>query len=382
MLESVIYLDHAATTPVCEESLQAMLPFFSTAFGNASSLYSLGQEAREAVEIARAQVAEAIGADPDEVFFTSGGTEADNWALKGAALAFDRPGHILLSSIEHHAVLEAGEWLRDQGWNVELVPVDGCGLVDPADVAGCIRPETALVSVMHANNEVGTIQPVAAIGALCRERGVLFHVDAVQTVGSIPVCVNELGCDLLSLSAHKFYGPKGAGALYVRHGTHLAPLVHGGRQESGRRGGTVNVPAVVGMGAAVEKATAVREAEAVRTAALRKQLVDQVLSEVTSAVLTGHPSLRLPNNVHFCFAGVEAEPLLIALDAQGICASAGSACSAGSNEPSHVLLAMGVDRDLARGALRLTLGRSTTTEQIAFVASALVENVNDLRRLA
>jgi cysteine desulfurase len=353
-----VYLDHSATTPVAPEVLQAMLPFFDRAYGNPSTIYTMGQEAREAVERAREQVAKLVNADADEVFFTSGGTESDNWAIKGVARAWrERKNHLITTPIEHHAVLEACESLREMGWEITFVPVDSTGLVDPADVRRAITPCTGLISVMHANNEVGTIEPIAEIGAIAREHGIPFHTDAVQTVGRVPVDIEALKADLLTISAHKLYGPKGVGALIVRRGTPIRPLLDGGGQERGRRGGTYNVPGIVGLGAAAERAMRCAAEEMERVRGLRDRLVAGIMERVPDAILTGHPVQRLPNNAHIAFAGVEGESLVLSLDAAGIYCSAGAACSSGDTEPSHVLVAMGVEPRLIEGSVRFTLGQ-------------------------
>lgn len=378
-----VYLDHSATTPIAPEVVEAMLPFLDRAFGNPSAIYTAGQEAREAVERARAQVAQLLNADVDEVFFTSGGTESDNWAVKGAARAWrDRKSHLITTPVEHHAVLEACEALREQGWDVTFVPVDSTGLVDPDEVRRAITPRTGLITVMHANNEVGTIEPIAEIAAIAREHEIPFHTDAVQTVGRIPVDVAQtLGADMLSASAHKLYGPKGVGALVVRRGTPLRPLLDGGGQERGRRGGTYNVAGIVGFGAAAERALRHYEEEAKRMQALRDRLVQGILEQVPDAVLTGHPTQRLPNNAHLAFEGVEGESLVLSLDAVGIYCSAGAACSSGDTEPSHVLVAMGIEPRLIEGSVRFTLGKDNTAEQIDYTVEQVARAVRKLRSL-
>jgi cysteine desulfurase len=377
-----VYLDHAATTPIAPEVAEAMAPYLSSRFGNPSSLHSVGAEAREGIEAARESVADALGADSDEIVFTGGGTEADNLAVKGACLAaYGKGRHVLVSAIEHHAVLDSARSLRVLGFDVETIPVDCTGRVSAEDVERRLRPDTALVSVMTANNEVGTIQPIEEIAAVCRARGALFHSDAVQAFGQLDLNVRRLGVDLLSISAHKVYGPKGVGALYVRRGVRIAPLLDGGGQERGLRGGTHNVAGIVGMHAAVRGLRRGQTEERARIAILRDRLVAAVLAETPGARLSGHPVDRLANNAHFCFPQIEGEALLLALDADGICASAGSACSSGSTEPSHVLMAMGVDRDVARGALRVTLGRGTTREQIDYAAGRIIVHVAELRAL-
>lgn len=377
-----VYLDHAATTPVAPEVLQAMLPFFDRAFGNPSAIYTIGQEAREAVEHAREQVAQLVNADADDVYFTSGGTESDNWAIKGVARAWrDRKNHVITTPIEHHAVLEACSALREQGWEITFVPVDNTGMVDPDEVRHAITPRTGLITVMHANNEVGTIEPIAEISAIAREYGIPFHTDAVQTVGRMPVDMQLLGVDMLTISAHKLYGPKGVGALVVRRGTPLRPLLDGGGQERGRRGGTYNVPGIVGLGAAAERAMRCGEEEMKRVRSLRDRLIEGILERVPDAVLTGHPIHRLPNNAHLAFAGVEGESLVLSLDAAGIYCSAGAACSSGDMEPSHVLVAMGIDPHLVEGSVRFTLGKDNTPEQIDYTIEQVVRAVNKLRSL-
>jgi cysteine desulfurase len=377
-----VYLDHSATTPVASEVLQAMLPFLERAFGNPSAVYTIGQEARDAIERAREQVARLVHADADEVFFTSGGTESDNWAIKGVARAWgERKNHLITTPIEHHAVLETCEALREMGWEITFVPVDSTGLVDPDDVRRAITPRTGLITVMHANNEVGTIEPIAEIGAIAREHGIAFHTDAVQTVGRIPVDIEALNADLLTISAHKLYGPKGVGALIVRRGTPIRPLLDGGGQERGRRGGTYNVPGIVGLGAAAERAmrTAAEEMERIRS--LRDRLVAGIMERVPDAILTGHPVQRLPNNAHIAFADVEGESLVLSLDAAGIYCSAGAACSSGDAEPSHVLVAMGIEPRLIEGSVRFTLGKDNTEEQIDYTIEQVARAVQKLRSL-
>ena len=390
-----VYLDHAATTPVAPEVLSAMLPYFGEKFANPASIYALASEARAAVENAREIIAESVGVQPDEVFFTSGGTESNNWVIKGTAastLAKSQPEspHILTTQIEHSSLLGPCEGLLARGCDVEFLPVDSEGFVDPEEVRGRIRPNTALVSVMLANNEVGSVQDIARIGEICRERNVPLHTDAVQALGKLPIDARELNVDLISLSAHKVYGPKGIGALIIRRGVKLRSFMEGGEQEKGRRAGTLNVPGIVGFGEAVRVAESGREQETRRITELRDRLINGIKSTVHGARLSGpsiasgnnEPIRRLPNNAHFCFEGIEGESLLLALDMAGICASAGSACSAGSTEPSHVLLAMGYSVERARGALRLTLGRSTTREDVDRVTQTLAAAVKDLKALS
>ncbi len=376
-----IYLDHAATTPVHPDVLAAMLPYFSEEFGNPSTLYSVGTRARQAVDTAREQVARLIGARPDEVYFTSGGTESDNWAIRGVVVK-TKGRHVITSKIEHHAVLETCRDLEREGVEVTWLDVDGDGLVSPSDVAGAIRDDTALVTVMHANNEVGVIEPIEEIGRNTRERKVAFHVDAVQTVGKVPVNVAELGCDLLTISAHKIYGPKGVGALYIRKGTRIAKFMHGGEQENRRRSGTLNVPGIVGLGKAAEIARLTLEEERKRLSRLRDRLIDGIAATTPDALLNGPRDRRLPNNVHFCFAGIEGEGIILRLDHSGICAATGSACTSATLDPSHVLLAMGRPHEIAHGSLRLTLGRSTCDADVDRVLEVLPKVIGQLRAMS
>ncbi len=360
-----IYLDHAATTPVDPRVVEAMLPYFSDDFGNPSSIHSLGVEARAVVAEAREKVAGLIGATVNEIIFTSGGTEADNLAIKGVALANARRGrHIVTTRIEHHAVLESCRYLESQGFKVSYVGVDKDGLVDPKEIEKAINRETILISVMHANNEVGTIQPIAEIAGIAKARGIYLHTDAVQTVGHIPASVYELGVDLLAISAHKLYGPKGVGALYVRKGTRIASFMHGGGQERGLRASTENVPGIVGFGKAAEIALTEADRESKHLTALRDRLIRGLSERIPRIVLNGHPQQRLPNNINISVASVEGESLAVSLDLEGIAVSTGSACSSHDMEPSRVLTAMGVPMELARGSVRLSLGRQTTNEDI------------------
>ena len=376
-----IYLDNAATTACAPAVLDAMLPYFSTVYGNASSVHAAGREARRAVENARRQVARAIGAaPPQEVYFTSGGTESDNWAVKGVMLQ-QESGHIITTAIEHHAVLHACQWLEGRGYQVTYLPVDGDGRVSAAQVEAALRPDTRLVSVMMANNEIGTLQPIAEIGTLCRSRGVLFHTDAVQCVGAAPIDVRALNVDLLSLSAHKFHGPKGVGALYIRKGVKLGALHHGGAQERGQRAGTENLPGIVGLGQAIELATADVTANAAHMQRLRDRLIRGVTARIPGVRLNGHPTLRLPGNANLSFDRVEGEALLLRLDLAGVAASSGSACTSGALDPSHVLLALGLTPAQANGSLRLTLSTDTTDADIDEFLERLVPIVADLRAM-
>lgn len=374
-----IYLDHAATTPVREEVAQAMAPYLSTSFGNPSSIHSYGQEAKAALDDSRDTLAHALGAEPSEITFTAGGTEADNLALVGIALAHrERGNHIITTAVEHDAVLKTADFLEQMGWRVTRLPVDRFGMVSAGQVAEAIASDTVLVSVMHANNEVGTIQPIAEIAAIARERGVLVHTDAVQSFGYLPVDVNTLGVDLLSLSAHKIYGPKGVGALYVRRGVGIEAILHGGGQERERRSGTQNVAGIAGFAAATQLLLGEREEEAKRLASLRDAWIGKALKALPGAVLNGHSTERLPNNINISIEGVEGEALLLSMDLAGVAASSGSACASGSIEPSHVLVAMGMPLERARGALRLTLGRSTTSGELDYALQVLQDSAERL----
>ena len=378
-----IYLDHAATTPTHPEVVKAMLPYFSDVFGNPSSIYSCGQEAKGAVEEARTKVAELIGARSEEIIFTSGGTEADNYALKGIAYANAHKGnHIITTPVEHHAVMETCKFLERRGFKITYLPVDEYGLVNPQDVKKAVTDKTILISVIHASNEVGTIEPIGEIGELAREADVYFHSDAVQAVGHISVDVDELKVDLLSISAHKIYGPKGVGALYVRKGTRLVPLMHGGEQEKRRRAGTENVPAIVGFGKAVELTRQEMGKEAERLSYLRDRLIQGLGERIDDIRLNGHPTRRLPNNVNVSIDFVEGESVLLNLDLEGICVSTGSACSSSSLEPSHVLLALGLPPEQAHCSLRLTLGRENTEADVEQVLEVLHGIVAKLRAMS
>ena len=378
-----IYLDYAATTPTHPEVLKAMLPYFTDAFGNPSSIHSFGQEAKEAIEKARSQVSALIGARSEEIVFTGSGTEADNFALKGVVLANQGKGnHIITSSIEHHAVSETCKFLEKQGLSVTYLPVDGYGMVDPSGVKKAITGKTILISVMHASNEVGTIEPIAEIGNIAREAEVYLHTDAVQAAGHIPVDVNKLNVDLLSISAHKLYGPKGIGALYIRKGTKISSFIHGGNQERGKRASTENVPAIVGFGKATEIAQQEMLEEARKLTVLRDRLIEGILGSIEHTRLNGHPVIRLPNNVNVSVDYVEGESMLLNLDLAGICASTGSACSSAELEPSHVLLAMGLPHLQAHGSLRFSSGKWTTEEDINRVLSVLPGIVSKLRAMS
>jgi len=388
-----VYLDHAATTPAHPEVVLAMQPYFSEKFGNPSSIHAFGQEARAAVEKAREQVARLIGlpaeasakagGSVEEIVFTSGGTESDNFALEGVAFANENKGkHIIISKIEHHAVLECCEFLKKRGFEITYLPVDQYGLVDPQEVKKAITDKTILVSIMHANNEIGTIEPIAEISKITREKSVYFHTDAVQIAGHLPINVKDLGVDLLSLSAHKFYGPKGVGALYVKKGTRLVSFLHGGGQEKGKRASTENVPGIVGLGVACELAQKMMATEGSRLRVLRDNLIKGILDKIPETTLNGHPTLRLPNNVNVSIKYVEGESILLNLDQQGIAGSTGSACTSGSLEPSHVLLAIGLPHEIAHGSLRLTLGSATTEDDINYVLEVLPPIVEKLRSMS
>ncbi|MGB9877734.1 MAG: cysteine desulfurase NifS [bacterium] len=379
----MIYMDYNATTPIDERVLDSMLPYLREEFGNPSSIYSLAQRARKAVEEAREKLAKLLNCNPKEIIFTSGGTESDNFALKGIAYANqDKGKHIITSQIEHHAVLNTCKFLEKQGFQITYLPVDRYGVVDLEALERSITPQTILISIMFANNEVGTIQPIKEIARIARKYGVYFHTDAVQAVGKIPIDVKELGIDLLSLSAHKFYGPKGVGALYVRRGVRIVPFIQGGEQEKGRRGGTENVAGIVGLGKAAEIAQEEMEEEEKRVRALRDQLEKGLLERIPEVILNGHPQNRLYNTLSICVKYVEGESMLINLDREGICASSGSACTSGSLEPSHVLLAMGVPPEVAHGSLRFSLGKFNKEEDVERVIEVLPPIVEELRKIS
>lgn len=378
-----IYMDHAATTYTKKEVLEEMLPFFTENFGNPSSIHKFGRDVRKYVDNAREKVAKALGADPSEIYFTAGGSESDNWAVKGAAYANKSKGnHIITTKIEHHALLHTCEYLEKEGFEVTYLPVDEYGLVSVEDVKNAITDKTILISIMYANNEIGTIQPIAEIGKLAKEKGIYFHTDAVQAVGSVRIDVKEQNIDMLSLSAHKFYGPKGIGALYVRKGVKLINFVHGGAQERGRRAGTENVPAIIGLGKAIELATNNLEEQSKRIMALRDKLISNVMEKIPYTKLNGHPVKRLPGNANFSFQYIEGESLLLNLDMKGIAGSSGSACTSGSLDPSHVLLAIGLSHEIAHGSLRLSLGAVNTEEDIDYVLEVLPEIVDRLRQMS
>ncbi len=378
-----VYLDYAATTPVDPRVLKAMKPYFTEKFGNTMSLHSFGQEAKQALEESRETVADLMGANPQEIIFTSSATESNNLALKGIAFANKgRKKHIIISSIEHHCIMETAKWLETQGFRVTKLKVDKYGLVDPEDVKKAIKKDTILVSVMHANNEIGTIEPIEKIGKICREREVLFHTDAAQSFGKIPIDVKKMNVDLMTVSSHKMYGPKGAAALFIRKGIKITPLLHGGGHERGLRSSTVNVVAIVGFAKACKICKEEMKKEAQRLTRLRDKLIEGVLEKIPKSYLNGHPKKRLPNNANFSFDFVEGESLVIQLDLLGISASTGSACSTEKLEPSHVLLAIGLPPQRAHGSLRLSLGRWTTKDDIDYVLKILPKVVEKLRKIS
>lgn len=378
-----VYLDHSATTPVRAEVMGAMMPYFAGQFGNPSSIHRWGREARAAVEDARAKVASLIGAAPQEIIFTSGGTEADNLAIRGTAWHKRSKGnHLITSSVEHHAVLHTCETLEKEGFKVTYLPVDKYGMIDPEDVEKAITDETILITIMHGQNEVGTIEPVREIGQIARRHGVTFHVDAVQSAGKIPIDVSDMNIDLLTMSSHKMYGPKGVGALYVRKGVRLSPQATGGSHERGLRAGTENVPGIVGFGEACRLAKEEMPEESLRLTRLRDRLIGGILDSIPDTVLNGHPTIRLPHHVNISLKFIEGESILLNLDLMGIGASSGSACTSGSLEPSHVLLAMGLPHELAHGSVRMTLGKGNSEEDIDYVISVLPPIVSKLRDMS
>ena len=378
-----VYLDNAATTALSPRVLEAMLPYFTQYYGNPSSVHAFGREAKQGLDKARDQVAKALHCEPSEVIFTGCGTESDNTVLLGVAQRYgDKGKHIITTNVEHHAILHTCEYLEKQGYSVTYLPVDQDGLVTAEQVAAAIRPDTILVSIMFANNEVGTIMPIQEIGAVCKEKGVLFHTDAVQAVGHIPVDVQAMHIDMLSLSAHKFHGPKGVGALYCRKGIRLPSYIMGGAQERGRRAGTENVAGIVGLGAAIELATEQLEENRAKMTALRDRLMTGIQARISEVKLNGHPTNRLPNNVNFSFKYIEGESILLMLDMNGIAASSGSACTSGSLDPSHVLLALGLPHEIAHGSVRLTLGDETTEEDIDYTIDVLEKTVARLRAMS
>ena len=379
----MIYLDNAATTKTAPEVVEAMLPYFSQYFGNPSSIYGPGTEAKKAVNQAREIIADSLGAKADEIYFTAGGSEADNWALKAVAESYGESGkHIITTKIEHHAILHTCEYLEKKGFRVTYLDVDEYGMVDPKEVEAQIGPDTILISIMFANNEIGTMEPIAEIGAIAKKHGVLFHTDAVQAYGQVPISVADMQIDLLSASGHKLNGPKGIGFLYIRNGVKIRSLIHGGAQERNRRGGTENVPGIVGFGAAVKRALLLMETKTQKEIELRDYLIMRMEKEIPYCRLNGHRTKRLPNNVNISFSFIEGESMLILLDMKGICASSGSACTSGSLDPSHVLLAIGLKHEEAHGSLRMTLSEENTIEEMDIVVEEVKKIVERLREMS
>lgn len=379
----MIYLDNAATTKTAPEVVEAMLPYFTEYYGNASSIYKLGSESKKATIKARETIAETLGAEPNEIYFTAGGSESDNWALKATFEAYQNKGkHIITSKIEHHAILHTCEYLEKQGAEITYLDVDEDGVIDLEQLKKAIRPDTILISIMYANNEIGTLQPIKEIGEIAAEHGILFHTDAVQAYGQLPIRVDELHIDMLSASGHKLNGPKGIGFLYINKKVKIRSFVHGGQQERGRRAGTENVPGIVGLAAAVERAFRIMEEKTQKEIELRDYFISRIQKEIPYAKLNGHPTKRLPNNINFSFEFIEGESMLIMLDMKGICGSSGSACTSGSLDPSHVLLAIGLPHEKAHGSLRLTLSEENTKEEMDFVADELKLIVDRLRSMS
>jgi len=382
-VEKIIYMDHAATTPVRKEVFDEMMPYFSEYYGNPSSIYHLSNFSKIAIDKARERVAKAINAEKNEIYFTVGGTESDNWALKGIASKLrDKGNHIITSKIEHHAILHTCEYLEKLGFEVTYLNVDEYGMISLDELEKSIKDNTILISIMFANNEIGTIQPIKEIGSIAKKHNVIFHTDAVQAVGSLPIDVKAMNIDLLSMSAHKLYGPKGVGALYVRKGIKLDPLIHGGAQERNKRAGTENVPGIVGLGKAIELAYSELEENTAKLIELRDYMIKNIQNRIPDVRLNGHPTKRLPGNVNMCFRYIEGESLLLSLDMYKIEASSGSACTSGSLDPSHVLLAIGLPHEIAHGSLRLSLGIKNTKEEVDFVVEKLVTIVDRLRQMS
>ena len=379
----MIYLDNAATTKTAPEVVDAMLPYFSEYYGNASTIYSLGAESKKAMDHARQTIADSLGAKPEEIYFTAGGSESDNWALKATAEAYASKGkHIITTKIEHHAILHTCEYLEKRGFEITYLNVDRDGLISLDELKAAIRPDTILISVMFANNEIGTIEPIAEIGEIAKEHGVLFHTDAVQAYAQVPIHVDEMHIDMLSASGHRLNGPKGIGFLYIRKGVKIRSFVHGGAQERSRRAGTENIPGIVGLGAAVERAMRIMDSKTRKEIELRDYLIGRLENEIPHCWLNGHRTKRLPNNINFSFLFIEGESMLIMLDMKGICASSGSACTSGSLDPSHVLLAIGLKHEEAHGSLRLTLSEDSTKEEMDIVAEEVKKIVQRLRDMS
>lgn len=382
-MEKLLYLDNAATTKTAPEVLEAMIPYFTEYYGNPSSVYNFAAKNKDAVSRQRETIAKALGANANEIYFTAGGSESDNWALKATAEAYKEKGkHIITTKIEHHAILHTGEYLEKKGFEITYLEVDQNGMVRLEDLKAAIRPDTILISVMYANNEIGTIEPIKEIGSIAKEHGILFHTDAVQAFGQIPINVDECNIDMLSASGHKLNGPKGVGFLYIRKGVKIRSFVHGGAQERRRRAGTENVPGIIGLGTAVERAVRTMEERTKKETELRDYLIGRVLEEIPYTKLNGDPKKRLPNNANFSFRFVEGESLLIMLDMKGICASSGSACTSGSLDPSHVLLAIGLPHEIAHGSLRITLNEEFEKEDMDYVVDTLKEIVSNLRNMS
>ncbi|SKC69795.1 cysteine desulfurase NifS [Maledivibacter halophilus] len=378
-----IYLDYSATTPMKKEVLDEMMPYFSEKYGNPSSIYSFGREAKQAIDVARDRLAKAVGASSKEIFFTGGGSEADNWAIKGIAYANRNKGnHIITSKIEHHAVLHVCEYLEKDGFEVTYLDVDEYGMIDLEQLKEAITDKTILITIMYVNNEIGTIQPIKEIGKIAKEKGVYFHTDAVQALGNIPIDIKELDVDIMNFSAHKIYGPKGVGGIYIRKGVKIHPFIHGGAQERKRRAGTENVPGIVGFGKAAELATQNLDSHIAHVKRLRDKLIEGIQNNIDYVRLNGHPTERHPGNVNFCFEFIEGESLLLSLDMVGIAGSSGSACTSGSLDPSHVLMAIGLTHEIAHGSLRLTIGDFTKEEDIDYVVEHLITIVDRLRQMS
>ncbi|PKN02870.1 cysteine desulfurase NifS [Candidatus Dojkabacteria bacterium HGW-Dojkabacteria-1] len=382
-MSKTIYLDNAATTKLNPKVLEEMIPYLSDMYGNASSIYHIGRESRKALDLARDKVAKALNAISNEIFFTSGGTEADNWAIKGVAFANEKKGkHIITTNIEHHAVLHTCQYLEKYGFEVTYLPVKENGIIDIKDLNNALRNDTILVSVMFANNEIGTIQPIKEIGKITRERGIYFHTDAVQAVGNIPIDVEDLKIDLLSLSGHKFNGPKGVGVLYIKRGINILPMIHGGGQERNKRAGTENVAGIVGIGKAIELATKDIEKKNKKLTDLRDMTIKGLIERIPDTILNGDPEKRLPGNVNVCFKYIEGESILLMLDMKGVCASSGSACTSGSLDPSHVLLAIGLPHEIAHGSLRLTFSIENTKKDVEYLLETIPPIVERLRQMS
>lgn len=382
-MEKIVYMDNASTTKISPEVLDSMMPYLTTVYGNPSSIYSIGRESRKAVENAREQVSKALNCDTNEIYFTSGGSESDNWAIKGIAFANENKGkHIITTNIEHHAVLHTCKYLEKYGFEITYLPVKSNGIIDINDLKKAIRKDTILITVMYANNEIGSIQPIKEIGEIAKEHNIYFHTDAVQAIGNIPINLKDLNIDLLSLSAHKFHGPKGVGVLYIKKGVNISNMIHGGGQEKSMRAGTENVAGIVGLGKAIEMATSDIQKKSEYLIDLRERLIKGIMESIPDTILNGDPTNRLPGNVNVCFKYIEGESILLMLDMKGVCASSGSACTSGSLNPSHVLLAIGLPHEIAHGSLRLTLSEENTQEEIEHVLETLPPIIQNLRNMS